>query len=75
MIILKYIIIVMIKYQYFKNNELPGGDFDLPPPVTDGENAADAIDGAQRLDTENGFFKGKLWVFELMKDLTFEQKP
>jgi len=61
--------------EYFSNNELPGGDLDLPPPVEDSETAADALDGALRLDSENGNFKGKLWVFELMKDETFLEKP
>jgi len=56
-------------------NELPAGDFDMPPPIEEGESAADALDGAQRLDHLNGNFKGKLWVFELMKDKTFPEKP
>jgi hypothetical protein len=63
---------------YFSNNELPGGDLDLPPPVLEGadsETAADALDGAMELDVENGNFKGKLWVFELMKDAQFSEKP
>lgn len=61
--------------EYFKNNDLPAGEYELPPPVTDSESAADAVDGALRLDTDNGIFKGKLWVFELMKDLTFVERP
>jgi len=56
-------------------NELPAGDFDLPPPIANSESAADALDGAQRLDADNGNFKGKIWVFELMKDLKFPEKP
>jgi len=56
-------------------NELPSGDFELPPPIADGASAADVLDGAQRLDAENGVFKGKLWVFELMNDLEFLEKP
>jgi len=32
--------------EYFKNNDLPTGEFELPPAQVDGDQAADVLDGA-----------------------------